>query len=43
VKDNCVRSLRYLSAVIVIGFALAIPTAAMDDLIAQNLPGSPAT
>ena len=39
VKDNCARSPRYFSAAVIIGFALAIPMAAMADLITLNLPG----
>jgi type VI secretion system Hcp family effector len=39
-KNTCARSLNYLGAVVVIGFALAVPTTAMADLITLNLISS---
>jgi len=38
-EDTCARLLRYLTAVVSIAFALAVPITAMADLITLKLPG----
>ena len=38
-EDTCARLLRYLTAVVSIALALAVPITAMADLITVKLPG----